>query len=189
MTKKDIRKQIKNSLKENSSSLPELSRQICSKIIGSPLYTSSDTILAYMALPDEVDLQPVLQDALNTGKQIYLPKVDPNSPQMEFYLYSKSSSTEQGAFGIQEPDITVPFNLENNPKTLVLVPGRGFTDKGDRLGRGKAYYDTYFGSLAGKITLAGVCFSLQMLKELPSEPHDVLMDYIINEKGIINTGK
>jgi len=186
MDKKELRKQIKESLTQNKSTLPGLSKTICEHILNSEQYIKADSILAYMALPDEVDLFPVIQDALHTSKKIYLPKVDPASPHMEFYQYTKAEQTCTGAFGIQEPDITVPFKLCSK-NTLVLVPGRGFTSDGCRLGRGKAYYDTYFGDLKGKVVLAGVCFGLQLLPQLPVESHDVFMDFIVTEKGFFST--
>lgn len=189
MTKQELRKQIRITLKEKANQLPQLSKDICNKIITSEVYSNADTILAYMALGDEVDLELLLQDALKTGKKVFLPKVNPDSPEMKFYQITDCIQTSGGAFGILEPEEVNPFNAAEHNKTLVLVPGRGFTTAGARLGRGKAYYDTYFASLHKKVVLAGVCFSCQLLEELPVEAHDVFMDYVITEKGIINSGK
>lgn len=185
MTKQELRKQIKLSLQENKNKLPEYSEQICKRILDSEVYKTSNIILAYMALSDEVNLMPVIQNALFCKKQVYLPKVDPSSPKMEFYRFS--GTTMEGAFGILEPNDTEPFQYDSDIQTLVLVPGRGFTVSGARLGRGKAYYDTYFASLAKKMTLAGVCFNIQLLEQLPVEEHDVFMNLVITENKIINT--
>jgi len=62
----------------------------------------------------------------------------------------------------------------------ILVPGLAFSLKGERLGRGKGYFDRYLGHYSGiKI---GVCWSCQIQEQLPIEAHDCSMDFIITEK-------
>lgn len=65
---------------------------------------------------------------------------------------------------------------------LILVPGVGFSPIGQRLGRGKGFYDRYLELYSGlKI---GIGFEMQVEDEIPCEEHDVLMDYLITEKKI-----
>lgn len=67
---------------------------------------------------------------------------------------------------------------------LLLVPGLAMSSKGERLGRGKGFYDRYMERFRGiKI---GVCFDLQIDESLPVEPHDVLLDFIVTDLRIIN---
>lgn len=186
MTKQELRNQIKQIMSSNAASFQMFSSQICNLITEFSEYKKAKNILAYMPLNDEVDLKPVIKAALEEGKTVYLPKVDPLSPQMEFYKINAVHETSKGAFGIDEPEAGIPFNLHSNTETLVLVPGRSFTSKGARLGRGKAYYDTYFSFLSHKVTMAGVCFGCQLVQELPVEKHDITMDWIITENGTID---
>ena len=59
---------------------------------------------------------------------------------------------------------------------LILVPGMAFDAMGNRLGRGKGYYDKVLRHTpAYKI---GVCFDFQFLKAVPTEAHDVRMDNV-----------
>lgn len=192
MTKQELRKSIKEKLLINKSSLNEWSQIICNQIISFSEYKAASCILAYMALPDEVNLLPLINDALENGKKVYIPKTDPSCPHMEFFELTKECITQSGAFGIQEPQEINPFQIttspsKSEPKTLALVPGRAFTLTGTRLGRGKAYYDIYFTELVGKITLAGIGFNLQLVPDIPEESHDIKMDYIITESGITDT--
>ena len=69
--------------------------------------------------------------------------------------------------------------------SLLLVPGIAFTKTGVRLGRGKGYYDRYLADFKG--TRVGVCFDLQLARELPRAPHDQLVDFIVTEKEVMNT--
>tara|TARA_Y100000768_G_scaffold388509_1_gene384856 strand:- start:14808 stop:15365 length:558 start_codon:yes stop_codon:yes gene_type:complete len=82
------------------------------------------------------------------------------------------------------------FHLELHESLLVhsgtpevlLVPGLAFTQKGERLGRGKAYFDKYLSSFKG-VTI-GLGFEMQVVKELQTEAHDMKLDYIVTEKDI-----
>lgn len=68
------------------------------------------------------------------------------------------------------------------PKVL-LIPGLGFSKTGDRLGRGKGYFDRYLENYNGlKI---GLCFKVQLTDVIPQDPHDIKMDWIVTEEGII----
>ena len=210
MTKAEIRKQIKETLNLVKTGLPSQSRKICEIILGSSRYTSCTTLLAYMPLADEVDVLPVISDALKKGKKVFLPRVFPDTSKMEFYRYEEGTETAAGSFGIQEPEadeaksfsrflermsineyspaahssnyVDIPEPSQSAEHILILVPGRAFTKSGSRIGRGKGFYDIYLASLPQifDIKKSGVCFSEQLLPELPTTPDDVLMDNVFS---------
>ena len=206
MTKAEIRKEIK----ERIGALPEAelkanSNELCKLIINSKDYIRSSTILAYMPLPDEADITDVIQDALAKEKKVFLPRIFPGTTEMEFYRYTKDSTTSKGDFGITEPapdtqtftkfleqlsiqqyspaantSNYVNIDEHNDPEEhiLVLVPGRAFTRGGKRIGRGKGFYDIYFSKvpLVFDIKKFGVCLDCQLMTDLPTTPDDILMD-------------
>lgn len=210
MTKAEIRKQIKETLNLVKTGLPSQSRKICDTILVSSRYTSCTTLLAYMPLADEVDVLPVISDALKKGKKVFLPRVFPDTSKMEFYRYEEGTETAAGSFGIQEPEadeaksfsrflermsineyspaahssnyVDIPEPSQSAEHILILVPGRAFTKSGSRIGRGKGFYDIYLAGLPQifDIKKSGVCFSEQLLPELPTTPDDVLMDNIFS---------
>lgn len=66
---------------------------------------------------------------------------------------------------------------------VVLVPGLGFDQLGQRLGRGKGYYDRY---LADKnVIKIGLCFQEQLVDKIPTDSFDVKMDFIITDKEVL----
>ena len=210
MTKAEVRKQIKETLNLVKTGLPSQSRKICDTILGSSRYTSCTTLLAYMPLADEVDVLPVISDALKKGKKVFLPRVFPDTSTMEFYRYEEGTETSAGSFGIQEPEadeaksfsrflermsineyspaahssnyVDIPEPSQSAEHILILVPGRAFTKSGSRIGRGKGFYDIYLAGLPQifDIKKSGVCFSEQLLPELPTTPDDVLMDNVFS---------
>jgi len=65
---------------------------------------------------------------------------------------------------------------------VILVPGLAFTKEGERLGRGKGYFDKYLeNSQSIKI---GICFDLQIKPDVLAKAHDIEMDYVITETNI-----
>ena len=70
---------------------------------------------------------------------------------------------------------------------IIIVPGLGFDSAGRRLGRGKGFYDRYLSDHpAIKI---GLAFEVQMTKEIPTEPHDVRMDFVVTDQRIYKINK
>lgn len=207
LSKKELRSEIKIKLSENSKNFEKWSNIICDFVLNSELYKKSDSILAYMALSDEVNLSKIIEKAVIDNKKVYIPRIIPDTNNMDFYLYNPNNSRNsnisydsetvisKGSFGILEPlnietnKLTLDYYKNSNESFLILVPGRAFTKTGLRLGRGKGFYDKYLSQLlnaAPRIGVtAGICFSLQLIDTIPTDEFDISMNYIISEKGII----
>ena len=179
MDKQELRKRINQLIKENSENLGKWSEEICQKIICSELFKNAPVLLAFEPLPDEPDIRPVIQAALNANKKVFLPKIKPDSCFMDFFPFTENTKIEPGSFGILEPQENEnALCLSDLYTSLVLVPGRAFCIDGTRLGRGKGFYDRYFQNKSVKTILAGVCFPCQLVESLPSTETDVPMDII-----------
>ena len=68
--------------------------------------------------------------------------------------------------------------------TLLLVPLLAFDRRGNRLGYGAGYYDRTLAALPGVRTL-GCAFGAQELDSVPVGPHDVKLDAVATECGVI----
>lgn len=66
---------------------------------------------------------------------------------------------------------------------LILVPGIAFGQNGERLGRGKGFYDRFLES--SKALKIGICFEEQIIENVPTEKWDINMDYIITNQRLI----
>lgn len=69
------------------------------------------------------------------------------------------------------------------PEAL-LIPGLAFDRKLNRLGKGAGYYDRYLAENPNPLKI-GIALEDQVLDQLPADPHDVKMNYLITEKGIL----
>lgn len=69
---------------------------------------------------------------------------------------------------------------------VVIVPGTAFTAAGDRLGQGGGWYDRFLYWVRAECTTIGVGFAPQVVDEIPIEPHDVRLDMIVTDSGVIS---
>lgn len=68
---------------------------------------------------------------------------------------------------------------------VVVVPGLAFTRAGDRLGQGGGWYDRFLAGTRGDCTTIGVGFDVQIVDRLPVEAHDVRLDHVVTESGVM----
>lgn len=183
ITKQELRQKIKIELSQNKQNFEKWSKSICQNIINSEFYQKAQIVYAYMALPDEVDLSVLIDDALCKNKTVFVPKVVPNSNKMIFFDYSKCQF-ENGSFGILEPKTKNidEEKIAGDLTAIFLVPGRVFGEDGERIGRGKGFYDIYLSNFLKtqkkSVLVAGVCFPIQIGKQVPTTEHDIKMDQI-----------
>lgn len=163
--------------------ITRVGRRVCELICDSPEFAAAGTIALYAALPDEVPTQPLFEAALASGKRILLPRISAQDC-LEFGVVKDWKQLRVGRFGVLEPEPESP-GVPLATGHLVIVPGVGFTPQGHRLGRGKGYYDRALAAAEGAPGLFGLCFSCQLVVDLPSEAHDQRVQAVVSERGIV----
>jgi 5-formyltetrahydrofolate cyclo-ligase len=92
-----------------------------------------------------------------------------------FRTVSTLSDLCLGRSGIREPvGAASPEHLD-----LIIIPGLAFTADGNRLGRGRGFYDRFLSTIPGYTVKVGVCFAFQLLPEIPVDCHDVKVDALV----------
>jgi 5-formyltetrahydrofolate cyclo-ligase len=141
------------------------------------LWKAAHSVLFYAPLPGELDVWPLLAEALSAGKEVALPRFVKEARAYEAcQVHDLELDLQVGHFGIREPDRGCA-RLSSNRLDLVLVPGVAFDLQGRRLGRGKGYYDRLLKELDG--TTCGVAFDEQVMEAIPTAPYDVSLDYVL----------
>ena len=133
-------------------------------------------ILMYHSLPDEVETRRFLKKWSAT-KSFFLPRV--NGVNLDILPYDRTR-LELGSFHIEEPvgdEFADPETME-----LIVVPAVAYDRRGNRLGRGKGYYDRLLATT--KASKIGVAYEFQVVDDIPAESHDVPVDIVITENGI-----
>ena len=137
----------------------------------------ADRILMYHSLPDELSTHRFL-DKWHGRKSFFLPRV--NGVNLEILPYDETR-LELGAFHIEEP--TGENTVSPDEIELVIVPAVAYDRAGNRLGRGKGFYDRLLSNTAA--TKVGIGYEFQIVDEIPAEPHDVKMDMVITQKTVL----
>lgn len=142
-------------------------------------FLMSDKILMYHSLPDELSTHNFLEKWAGK-KKFFLPRV--NGLNLEILPYDKSRLS-LGAFQIEEPDGDDFFDIKDIE--LVIVPGVGYDLTGNRVGRGKGYYDRLLART--KATKIGVAYQFQVFEKIDTEDYDVKVDIVITENNYYHT--
>ena len=94
---------------------------------------------------------------------------------------------EKGDHGVLQPRAGYGEALDGSRigRLAVLVPGVAFDNRGARLGRGGGFYDRFLERTKDVDMLKiGVCWSMQVVPSVPTDPHDVHVDWICHEEGV-----
>lgn len=154
-----------------------------------PLLRRGTRIGAYMALGSELSLAPLIDLARRRGAELYLPVVPRQGRVMHFAALDRPGGYwRRNRYGIAEYRTRTP--LAAGRLDVVLLPLVGFDDEGHRLGQGGGYYDATFAFRRlrrhwRKPRLIGVAFDCQRVECLPVEPHDVPLDGMLTESGLV----
>lgn len=166
----------------------EASARIRQLIADLPEFQRARTVLLFVSLPDEADTLGIIADALAAGKTVALPKVDRRRKSMAAtVLRDLERDLAPGVFGILEPkgsEVVAPGSID-----FVLVPARGYDRAGNRLGRGGGYYDRYMSHPDFHATRCGIGFAAQVLDAVPHDTHDLPVEVLVTEGGVLRFGE
>jgi 5-formyltetrahydrofolate cyclo-ligase len=127
--------------------------------------------------------QVTAKDLLSLGS-LAPPFQDPFFPENGGSLFPLNFSSindnpwEKNSFGIIEPLPRYPMDSADFP-ALIITPGLAFDRQGNRMGRGKGFYDRFFKGLKGlEYKAAGLCMDFQVVHAVPVEQGDCKIDYL-----------
>ena len=177
MEKNEIRKKVK-ALRVMLSDLEKRSaaEEVFARLEKTAAFILADRILMYHSLPDEVFTHDFLSK-WHGRKHFFLPRV--NGVNLDILPYEESR-LELGSFHIEDLGRQRGGSFRNRIDCGAAV---AYDRKGNRLGRGKGFYDRLLGTT--KATKVGIGYEFQLLDELPVEPHDVGVDIIITQNSTI----
>jgi 5-formyltetrahydrofolate cyclo-ligase len=170
--------------------LSHISQTIFKTVCSSVEWQSASIILAYLSIEQEISLDELIQHSLQAGKRVYAPRI--KGKIMEFHQIQNLDTTlfKKNRWDIREPREEAPiFDHETKEKTLILVPGLGFTEEGSRMGRGGGFYDRYLENAERNphLITMGICWEDVLMKDLPVEDHDRKMQMVCCADRLIRT--
>lgn len=144
-------------------------------------------VAAFQSLAEEIDTSPMLALLAHRADHVYLPRVtNPRAGRMRFVEARRPM--RRNRYGILEPQTWRAMRVTD--LDIVFVPLVGFDSRGVRLGMGAGFYDRAFAfrrlrSHWHRPRLVGVAFACQEVDRLLESRHDVRLDAVITEQGLI----
>lgn len=148
-------------------------------------YQRNAILLVYVSTPIEVDTFRIIEQALQDGKKVAVPRCVPDTRNMEFYYIDSVDELSPGMFGVLEPDACPEKLYSERDGGLCLVPAFSYDWRGYRLGYGKGYYDRFLSRFEGNIV--GICYSDCVQRSLPHGRYDRPVELLVTEKYLRRT--
>ncbi len=184
-----MKKELRSQLRSVLAALPaevrqEKSRLAAELLFATPEYQKTEVLMIYLSLPQEADTTAIVLQAWKDHKRVLAPRVGWESRQMIPVEINDLDNAEITNFdyGVREPTRGVPFPTELID--LVIVPGLGFDPQGNRLGRGRGFYDRFLGNVEFKGVSCAFAFEDQIVESIPANELDVRVHMLVTEKTV-----
>jgi methylenetetrahydrofolate dehydrogenase (NADP+)/methenyltetrahydrofolate cyclohydrolase len=177
---------MKNDIRERTKRMRESldhrtvdanSRIIGSKLLALEALSTAERIGIYYPAGNEVSTLTVISRLLQDNKRVFLPRVKGEA--LEFREIRNLDEVKSGSFRLLEPGEGCK-RLAGESLNILIVPCVAVDRAGNRIGRGRGYYDRF---LAGK-GIRTICLAhhFQLVPHIPTTENDQKMDIIITEK-------
>jgi 5-formyltetrahydrofolate cyclo-ligase len=131
------------------------SEDICERVLEMTQWAEAQNVILFSPLPSEPIITPLKLDC--DARKVSCGNI-PQSPK-------------------NEADLHLPETID-----LILVPGLAFSKDRHRLGRGGGFFDRLLAGRAKDAFKLGICFSFQLIDDVPMEAHDAVMDAVITDE-------
>jgi len=168
----------------------DASAAIIGHLLRLPSLFTAGTVSAYVGFDTEIDTTDFLAKILAQGKRLVLPRVvDMDSRERRHLLLHQVGDVERdtlpGRWGIREPDPALCPAIDPLEVDFLLMPGVAFDRSGGRLGYGAGFYDRLLAAARPDCLRVAAAFSVQVVENVPLEPHDQRIQRLITENGEI----
>ena len=152
-------------------------------LLGLPELKDAGVILAYFALPSEIDPLAGVSALRRRGATIVYPRVE-GAGVLGVHVVDDELELLPGPFGLSEPSAQA-LRADLRLVDAVVVPAVAFDRLGMRLGYGGGYYDRLLPGLRADCPRIGLAFDEQIVAELPAEHHDAAVDVVVTPTRVI----
>ena len=172
----------------------QLSATITERILQMPEYQAAGVVLGYMNFGTEFESEIWVRQALLDGKQLWLPKVNRSTNELDVYCVSDlQSELVAGIWNIREPRPDRCLKVETLAAIdFILMPGVAFGRDGARLGYGGGYYDKLLARIDEECDVAPYpervagAYTLQLVEGIPQEVTDRKVQWLVTESETID---
>ena len=189
MTVQEEKRQLRRRMKELEAQLSDKykaasARAIAGHLIGMPEFQAADTVFCFVGMSHEIDTRLILEAALAAGKTLCVP-LCVGKGIMELRQITDLAQLAEGSYGLLEPPADAPV-IAADDVDFAILPCTTCSHGGARLGKGGGYYDRFLSHYRGGTVL--LCREKLIRDEIPVEPHDYPVPWVLTEKGLYEDG-
>lgn len=149
-------------------------RELCQSV-------GAKRVACYLPFGGEPDTSEFIKWAMDARLELLLPVANPDNT-LHWVVFD-GVSTKESIFGFAEPH---GETVELEPIDLIVVPALAIDQSGNRLGKGKGYYDRALVSTAAPVV--AVVYEHELLEALPAEAHDRRVDFAVTPGQTVRFG-
>ena len=160
----------------------ERSNRISVRLEELSAFVRARTVALFWPMQDrhEIDLRAFGTRLRARGVRVALPRVESVEAAMTFRLVDDTDAMVEDPSGLLEPRPEDPV-VQPGELDVIVVPALALDPRGHRIGYGRGYYDRTLPAFAPPATTVGVAFDFQLVAEVPNEPGDVAVGWVVTD--------
>lgn len=184
-----MKKALRQQIRERLAAIParemhERSVAACRLLCRQPEFQKSETVMIFLSMACEVDTSYLAIECWNAGKRVLAPRISWDQRRMlPTEISSLTNDVRESAMGIREPHEGMPFPVSDID--LVVVPGLAYDARGERLGRGRGFYDRFLAHRDLRAFTTGLAFEEQIVASVPTADRDQRVRMIVTDQRVI----
>jgi 5-formyltetrahydrofolate cyclo-ligase len=184
VTKKELRQELRRRMADiPPQELAERSVIACGRLVEQPEYRRAEIVMIFLSTPKEIDTSHVALNCWSNLKRVLAPKVSWEQRRMlPIEIKSLTTDVRTGVMGIREPVEGMPIPVADID--LVIVPGLGFDAAGNRLGRGRGFYDGFLSHRDFQGVSCALALEQQVVPRVPSDETDVRVHMLVTDARV-----
>ena len=180
---------LRDLVRKRRDGMPERERlhksdEAWKRLVELPIFQMASTALFYISFGSELETSMMRTLSRELGMTVACPRSKPGDKSMHFHVLASDDDLSPGAYGILQP--AAETSLVDLKDTIMLVPGMVYDQQGHRLGFGSGYYDRWLKAEGRGLPTVGLGFHEQLVEHVPTEAHDVDMDWVVTDKETVD---
>ena len=156
--------------------------EILKNLFSVPAFSAAEDVFIYYSLPEEADTHRIIGELLAQNKRVYLPRTE--GKDMIFVRYA-GGPLQRGRFGVFEPAGEGVPSIGLIGSAVCILPLLAADRQFHRLGYGGGYYDRFLAVRGKDMLKIGIGYDFQLIDRVPSEGHDILLDMLVTDAGVL----
>jgi 5-formyltetrahydrofolate cyclo-ligase len=184
MVKKATRIQFRDLIKRiPHEQFHQKSVQACRNLCSVEEFVRASVVMMFLSLPDEIDTSHAILQAFQQNKTVVVPSILWHQRHLiPVTMSSLECEMAHDRHGLRYPADGQPVPADQID--LIVVPGLGFDNRGNRLGRGGGFYDRFLSHDGFQGVSCGLAFEEQVVDEIPVLEHDISLDLLATDRQV-----